>query len=256
MKLRIIPLDLGDGVVDKSLHLLRRGMGEKVPTKFMAFLIEGTEAKILVDAGPPLDVEKVTKYHPYVNLTRSPMQMIEARLASIGIKPEDIDIVIFTHLHWDHVGTVKKFTNAEFIVSKEEYRFALDPIPPLYVAYEHLTLGIKPEFLEVAFTTVRGEKEIAKGVNVFPTPGHTPGHQSVAVETDNGTYVIAGDAVPSYENLKGEPGLKQPYIVSGIYVNMIDFWESIAKIHEIVGKDIYRVLPGHDPNVMRKKEYP
>ena len=60
---------------------------------------------------------------------RPEQEMVLAQLAKAGVKPEEIDIVVLTHLHWDHVGDVDKFPNAEFIVSQEELRFALDPIP-------------------------------------------------------------------------------------------------------------------------------
>jgi N-acyl homoserine lactone hydrolase len=255
----IIPLDLGDHLSDKSLSYLRKGVGEKVPGKRVAAYIGGAEKKIVVDTGPP-DLERSLKYHPYSKSEpRKPEQEMVGQLAKAGVKPEDIDIVILTHLHWDHVGDVTKFPNAEFIVSKDELRFALDPIPSLYVAYEALQIGMEPLFLKVIErikTVEMKEKEIVDGVRVIPLPGHTPGSIGVVVDTDNGPYVITGDAVPKYGNLYGAPEQKQAYLLSGIYTDMIAMWKSFELIDEIVGHDFDRVVPGHDPLACTKERLP
>jgi len=250
----IIPLDLGDITMDKSELTLRRGFGTKYNGKMIAYYIGGAEAKVLVDTGTP-DLKRSREYHPYVDLRLSEEQTIERQLSKVGVKPSDIDMVVLTHLHWDHCFGLERFKNAEFIVQKREYYFALDPIPPLYVAYEHLAIGLRPAFLDTAFTTLAGEKEIAKGIRVFPTPGHSPGSQSVAVETAEGTYVIAGDTVMCYENIQGDPKAKQPYFLPGIYTDMLETWESMDRIYKIAGAP-GRVLPGHEAKVFEKQRYP
>lgn len=255
----IIPLDFGDHVSDKSLSYLRKGVGEKEAGKRVAAYIGGAKKKIIVDTGPP-DLERSLRYHPYSKSEpRTPEQEMEAQLAKAGVKPEEIDIVVLTHLHWDHVGDVTKLPNAEFIVSKEELRFALDPLPCLYVAYEALQLGMEPEFLKIIDrikTVDMKEKEIVEGVRVIPLPGHTPGSIGVVVETEKGPHVIAGDAVPKYGNLIGSPEERQPYLMSGIYTDMVAMWKSFELIDEIVGHDYNRVIPGHEPLVFQKKRYP
>lgn len=166
---------------------------------------------------------------------------------------------MLTHLHWDHVGDVTKFPNAQFIVSKEELRFALDPPPCSYVHYEALQLGMEPKFLKIMDrmkTVDMKEKEIVEGVRVIPLPGHSPGSMGVVVETERGPYVIAGDAVPKYGNLKGSPEERQPFLMSGIYTSMVAMWKSFELIDEIVKHDFSRVIPGHDPLVFQKERYP
>jgi glyoxylase-like metal-dependent hydrolase (beta-lactamase superfamily II) len=180
-------------------------------------------------------------------------------LAKAGVKPEEIDIVILTHLHWDHVGTVELFSNAQFIVSDEELRFALNPTPCLYASYEALQLGIQPLFLKVINrikTVEMKEKEILEGIKTFPLPGHCPGGIGVVVETDNGPYVIAGDAVPTWENLKGDPKSNERFIMSGVYTDMQAMWKSFELIDEIVHGDVEKVIPGHESLVFKKQRYP
>jgi glyoxylase-like metal-dependent hydrolase (beta-lactamase superfamily II) len=255
----IVPLDLGDIVLDKSVLYLRKDAGQKEAASIVAAYIETLDKKIVVDTGPP-DAERSLRYHPYSKAEPNrPEQNMTSQLAKIGIKPEEIDIVVLTHLHWDHVGDVEKFSNAEFIVSGEELEFAFNPIPSLYVAYEALQIGMEPLFLKVIErikTVEMKEKEICEGVRVIPTPGHTPGSISVVVDTKEGSYVIAGDAVFKYANLKGAPEQRLRYLMSGVYTDLIAMWRSYELIDEIVGHDIYRVIPGHDSEVFEKKRYP
>lgn len=255
----IIPLDLGDSISDKSISYLRRGVGEKEAGKRVAAYIGGAKKKIVVDSGTP-DFERSVKYHPYsMSVPRKPEQEMASQLAKAGVRLEEIDIVILTHLHWDHIGEVTKFPNAIFIVSDEELRFALNPLPCLYLAYEALQIGMTPEFLKVIErirTVDMKEKEIVEGVSIIPLPGHTPGSMGVRVETENGPYVIAGDAVPKYGNLKGAPEEHQPYLMTGIYTDLIAMWKSFERIDEIVEGDFSRVIPGHDPLVFQKERYP
>ena len=255
----IVPLDMGDAVGDKSLFYLRKFVGQKEIGKTVAAYIGGAGKKIVVDMGPP-DLERSVKYHPYFKSEpRGPEQMMEGQLAKVGVKPEEIDIVVLTHLHWDHVGEVEKFPNAEFIVSNVELGFAFNPPPCLYVAYEALQLGMQPKFMSIMErmkTVDMKEKEIVSGVRLIPLPGHTPGSMGVVVETEEGPYVIAGDAVPQYGNLKGSPEERQPYFMSGIYTDMVAMWRSIELVDEIVNHDIHRVIPSHEALVFQKKRYP
>ncbi len=255
----IIPLDLGDFTADKSLFYLRRFAGEKEAGKRVAAYIGGVEKKIVVDTGP-IGLERIVKDHPMsFSEPIKPEQEIEMQLAKAGVKPEEIDIVIMTHLHWDHVGGLTKFSNAEFIVSQEELNFALSPFPCMYLAYEALQLGMYPEFLKVIDrikTVSMREKEIVDGVKVIPLPGHTPGCIGVVVDTGKGPCVIAGDAVNKYANLKGSPKERQPYLMNGSFTDLKAMLQSFEVIDDIVRGDFSRVIPGHDPLVFEKERYP
>jgi len=255
----IIPLDFGDTSADKSLLYLRRGVGEIEYSKRVGAYIGGAQKRIVVDTGAAA-LEHCLRYHPYSKTEPlKPEQGIIAQLARAGVRPEEIDIVVLTHLHWDHVGGVTYFPHAEFIVSKEELSFALNSPPCLYLPYEAPQLGMEPEFLKVIdrIKTVEMKgKEIAEGVRLIPLPGHTPASMGVVVETEKGPYVIAGDAAPKYGTLNGSPKEGLPYLMSGIYTDMVAMWKSFEIIDKIVEHDFLKVIPGHEVQVFQKERYP
>lgn len=181
-KYEIIPLVLGDIETDMSGMKYMMDCGIRITLPVVSFYIKGAEKNILVDTGAPAEI--MQKHHP--NEPVSDIQSFEEALAKQGLTPEDIDIVIQTHLHHDHVGYTAKCTNAKVVVQEDELRFALAPHPLWAGPYgTELLQGLK-------FQQVKGDAEIADGIKVLLTPGHSPGGQSVAIETAKGTAIITG----------------------------------------------------------------
>lgn len=249
---KIVPLDVGDMEIDKSQVVLGALPGVMEAEKLIAYYIEGESHRILVDCGPPTmaSEEEWFAFTPLVKARQSSSQRLENALKDgAGVTPSDIDLLILTHLHWDHAGEVDRFVNAQIIVSDTEFNYAMNPLPRAYKGYLALQTGTMPPFLKAIkqIKTVKmREGQIRKGIAVIPTPGHTPGSISVVVETDHGTHVITGDAVNSYENINGSEQQGQKYNMIGIYTNQIEAWESFELIDDKVGYDHSRVLPGHD----------
>jgi glyoxylase-like metal-dependent hydrolase (beta-lactamase superfamily II) len=257
-KVRIIPLDVGILGCDQSLMTLRRGMGKTVDLPFMAWYVEGLEKKVLIDTGPPSE-ERAQRLHKALNPRVSKEQETPQRLRQLGIQPEEIEIVILTHLHWDHVGQVDKFTKARIFVSQKEFDSAMSAPSPGRAGYETLLPGIEPvfmnslsqfEFLDMA------EEEILPGLKVFPTPGHTKGAISVEVMTSDGPYIAASDAVSTYDLLRGDPATHQRFLMPGIYVDMEATYNSIQRIYRRAQYDINRVIAGHDYEALNKGSFP
>lgn len=137
-------------------------------------------------------------------------------LAMFGLKPEDIDLVILTHLHLDHAGGVVKFNekgkkvpsfpNAKHIIQSQEWKDALLPDERTMATYFPENFLILKDFQLVEL--VDGEREIAPGIKVIPTSGHTRGHQAILIETGNEKILCPGDILPTRNHLK------VPYVAS------------------------------------------
>jgi N-acyl homoserine lactone hydrolase len=115
-----------------------------------------------------------------MRFTRTPI--VEA-LAGVGLSPTDVDLVINCHLHADHAGGNVAFHGTPILVQPEELSAARAPD---YTVPEDVDLD------GAAWQPRAGEHEPLPGVRVIPTPGHSPGHQSVSIETDAGRLLLAG----------------------------------------------------------------
>jgi len=229
--IRPIPLVLGASKL--SDHTYRVDFGRNTVTCTYIWYIEGPEKKILVDAG-----SDAATFEKYGYPGRIDVQSPEDGLAKLGLKPADIDIVIITHLHFDHWLFANKYTNATFVVQKSEIDYHMNPLPfetrqPMASnALDHLKLQV-----------VDGDVEIADGVSVMLTPGHTGGGQSVVISTAKGKAVIDGlCGVP--ETFNPPKGLKRevPVIPSMIHIDLQQSYDSLLRIKETA--DI--IIPLHD----------
>ena len=170
---------------------------------------------------------------------REKPQEMEEGLAKLNVKPEDIDIVIETHLDQDHIELAHKFTNAKFIVQKKELEFALNPHPSLAGRY------FPKEFYQsVNFEVIEGDQPIVDGVEVLFTPGHSPGTQSIAVETAKGKAIITGFCC-SDMNMFPPPEVAKvmPVITLNIHTDLFACYDSMVRVKELA--DIIVAL--HEP---------
>jgi glyoxylase-like metal-dependent hydrolase (beta-lactamase superfamily II) len=132
-------------------------------------------------------------------------------LRELGVEPESIDAVVMTHLHFDHAGgatrrsatgaLVPAFPRARHIVQRKELDAAQHPHERNRASY--LAENFAPLVDAGLLEAVDGEVEIVPGVRVVPSPGHTPGHQSVLVDGGNGERALfLGDVVPTSVHVK------------------------------------------------------
>lgn len=159
------------------LHLGRIGKLNDVPVH--GFVIKHPNAgAILVDTGIGAP-DSVIKEWRVVN-----RHMADA-LEEHDLSPADVKIVINSHLHWDHCGQNAVFKHAPFYVQRTELDRG---------RREEKKTAEWFDFAGARFELIDGDAEIAEGVRVVATPGHTVGHQSVLVQVDGGEAVMIGDA--------------------------------------------------------------
>lgn len=200
----------------------------------ICWYIEGSDKRILVDTGggDPLVVDP--KRRPY---RRGDDQAPENALKKIGVSREDIDIVVVTHLHWDHSAGCALFPKARILVQSEELRLANRLVTPGCT-------GAVPE--NVDFTAISGDRQVGSGVRVILTPGHTHGFQGVLVDGETRPIFIAGDTLPLFKNIESDP-----FTISDVYVDIAQYHESLHKIARLSAF----ILPGHDFRVFDQAVY-
>jgi len=230
-----------------SVHPYLKGIGdEKVTLPVFTFLISGGSELILVDTGMAW-TERADKYHHPGSYQPEGMAIHE-QLAKLGYSCADVDKVILTHMHWDHVYYMEKFTKAKFIAQRAEYESAMNPIPLYYKSYEHPSLGLRRPFEGINIDLVEGEQEVAEGVTVIPTPGHSAGHQSVEIATKDGKYICAGDSIFLIANLAPVPELHYTITPPGRFADIVSCWKSIELQKNRVA-DPRLLLPCHEPEI-------
>jgi N-acyl homoserine lactone hydrolase len=235
--LRIHPVHVGTITRQKMAfcYWLEPGVSADVP--LICWYIEGSGKKILVDTGGGDPAEAHPRCLPY---KRQEDQVLEKALKKLGLGCEDIDVVIVTHLHWDHSAGNKLFPNAQLIVQEDELKSARNPYPVMSHGY------IKHIVEEVDYTVISGDHKIADGVTTMLIPGHTYGLQGVLVEAKKERYFIASDTFGFFKNLESDPPT-----ISGLYVDLKKYYDSLKKI---AGLSAF-ILPGHDFKVFDRVFY-
>jgi glyoxylase-like metal-dependent hydrolase (beta-lactamase superfamily II) len=221
-----------------------KNIGTQIDAPVLAWYIQGQGHHILVDTGGH-DPAEGQLHPPY---SRNPDQAPVARLAALGVRPEDIDILILTHLHWDHAANIHLFPRARVLVQREELRYAAAPLAPHRWAYEaYPPLAFASDRYEV----IDGDAKIVEGVSVHLTPGHSPGLQGVAVRASGAVYFIASDNVPLAEMWNAREQYGAPHWPNAIHVDLEAYFKSLRRIEDL-GEV---VLPSHDWSALEPTEY-
>ncbi len=228
-----------------ELAIFRTGGVEIAPSAFLpggsdrkgfapvwSALVRTPEGNVLFDTGlHPVHIERpeATFGPGRLKVVMAKEDAIVSRLASLGLRADEVTVVVNSHLHFDHAGNNGAFPAATFIVQAEHLAFAKGkPNFP----------GVYWDIPELTYLPTSGRARVARGVEVVPTPGHAPGHQSLVVDlAETGRVVLCGDAAFLRENLeKGE--IQQPDPKSAK--------ESLALIRSLVKDDLGRVFTSHD----------
>lgn len=126
-------------------------------------------------------------------------------LKSAGYEPEDIDIVVLTHGHWDHVAGIADddgilfFPKAEYLMQRDEWEFWTDKanmrfMHPNYAKYDPISFSKLP-LISDKVTLFDPEGEILPGIRAIPAPGHTPGHTVFLLESKNEKLLHISDLI-------------------------------------------------------------
>ncbi|MGB0508035.1 MAG: N-acyl homoserine lactonase family protein [Pikeienuella sp.] len=204
---------------------------------YFVWLLKSGDQTILVDTGYD-EVEAKRRGRP---IHRDPVEALTA----LNVRADQIETVIVTHLHYDHAGGLDRYPAAKFHVQESEMAYATGPCmchPTLQMPFtvDHVIEMLRHVYSgRVVFHG--GDAEIAPGVTVHRTGGHSRGLQAVRVETASGPVCLASDATHFYDNFLN--GMPFP-----IAVDIEDYLDGLKLIRKLAESDD-RVVPGHDPLV-------
>ncbi len=232
----IHPLHCGTMIRGSERMGLHFNPGVPFTYPVIAWYLTDGKRKIMIDNGGPPDCPVKQPYE------QKEEQRVQNQMAKFGVAPEEIEAVVITHLHWDHTFNNELFTNAKFYVQARELEYSVNPLPIHRLTYCHWR-----RYLRTDYTVLEGDADIAPGVRALLTPGHTPGSQSVSVETEAGTFVLISDLTNLDEFWEAVP--KVP---NGVHHDLSDTFRSFAKVEKIADY----VLTGHDPQVLRFDRFP
>lgn len=202
------------GVVPKTLWAKRAvpDRENRITLALNCFLIRTPETTLLLDTGVGPDVDR--RYVDFYSFERD--LGLFGVLAELRLGPEDIDIIVNSHLHFDHCGGntlrtaegrwVPAFPKARYVVQRGEWEQALHPVERDKPSY--LPARLKPLGSPGTLSLVEGDAPVAPGVEAVLVPGHTAFHQGLKVVSGGRTFFYLGDSVPTVAHID------LPYIMS------------------------------------------
>lgn len=200
------------GVVPKVLWQRRIEADERnrIQLGMRCLLIEHESGLILIDTGSGNKEDaKFQDIYGIENEGANHRTALEDGLAQLGMTPDDVTLVIDTHLHFDHAGgntyidaagEVKpSFPNARYLVQHGEYASATHTNERTAASY--FARNYVPLYELGKLDLIEGDVEIVKGIRSVKTPGHTPHHQSILIESGNERAIYLGDVIPTKAHL-------------------------------------------------------
>lgn len=187
--------------LEKTLHQHNLPI-DHISTPYTCLFVDTGQHKVLIDTGAGNLSESAAKFFPSVDHTTTVTGQLLQNMRAVGIEPGDIDVVVITHAHPDHVGgTLDEegkliFANAHYYMAREEWEFwtsetalAKSPAPMVHIARYNL------EPLQDRLTLIDDASEIVPGIQAIATPGHTPGHMAVSITSEGAQLLHISDVV-------------------------------------------------------------
>lgn len=244
-KWEVCVLILGRVRAEESM-MVRYKSGRMLCGKYISLAATDGTHRVIIDTGTRNPTP--SRNPDYFQFEQNREEHLEPALRKhLGWSLDSVDTVINTHLHSDHCGGNYLFPNALFYIQRAEWEAAQALTEQDKFYYEPSDYG-KKQISCFQWRFLDGDCDLFPGLRLIQTPGHTPGSQSVLLNTAEGTLCVAGDAVPTRRNMDED-------LEPGISVDGRAALRSIALIRRYADF----VLCGHDDlpySGMRRNFYP
>jgi N-acyl homoserine lactone hydrolase len=172
-----------------------------------------------------------------VRLSVRPEDEIGPQLRALGFDPRDVRWVVLTHLHHDHADGLAHFPDSEIVVTHEEWEYARGRTGRLR-GYANQRW---PHWLEPTLVAAPDALTAAGDIRLEATPGHTPGHMSVTVDTGDAFVILAGDA--SYDD---------ELRLDGVSADAKTALRTLERLRALIAARHATYLPSHDPRAAQR----
>jgi len=214
-------------------------MDKTTQIHYYIFAIRGGKETFIVDCGCAPKLAQERNLAGYVNPAEA--------LKRIDIDAKEVQNVVATHIHFDHISGLELFPQATIYLQEKEFNFWMKNPIAQRAPFLHTTDPVGNHYLAGLEGTsrlklVRGDKRIRPGIELLLAPGHTPGLQAVAVHTAKGTAILGSDAAHVFSSYRTD-------IPSAIITDLIAWMKSYDKIRA-KASSLDLIFPGHDPALL------
>jgi len=253
---KVFILDGGSLVIDGFHVYWNRGPAGEVRFPVYSVLIDHADGLYLFDTG--FDYDHVMAVLPFEKPQQTKEQTIEGAIRKAGYEPKDINYVINSHYHFDHCGGNKHLKEACTVCHASEFGQCKCPAPFELLGYSDMTFHpdmlraqLKRQGKEVPLDPememwtpkvelMTGQQEIAKGLHLIETPGHTAGHYSLLIELANRRPMLfTADAAYTRKGFDEE-------IIASFHLDPVAAVNSIKKLKDVALKHDAEVFVSHD----------
>ena len=237
-------LDLGANYHEKSL-LVMGSTNKIIKIPFIGVIIKTEDLTLLFDTGP-----NITGKYPIMkrfSTEQKNEQSLEYQLKLLNLRISDIDLVVISHLHFDHAGGLTKFRNTgiPILIQKKELDYAYNPD----WFYTDVYYRNDFDFNDLSYEPIKGDYQINSDLETISLNGHTPGTQGLLYNSKSRKIIFTSDAIYTMENIF-------PKLTRQGFDYCTSMWgKSANKVilkNRISGFEIY---PGHDPEFYSKKKF-
>lgn len=240
----VFALRVTETKVDWSSVYYQEPPGKLVDKAFYFFCLKNKQHTFLLDTGISPSELKLRKL--------SALATREELLATIGVKPGDVEAIILTHIHPDHFTEAEIYSKAIFFLQRKEFQFWSGDIQRFhYLAYPPFTNGNPVADIQAVarynfqqrVRFIDGDCDILPGIRGIWCGAHTPGSQCIEVQTIRGKILCCSDFIDNYRNLDEQ-------IPVGVLTSLEEWIQGYGKIERMYFPR-ENIIPGHDPQIFK-----